>query len=128
MKVYFNEDKGTTVAVFDNTQWDGYKYIRRRTRNFADFNPGLAAVEFPHEIRAKVKLHEGDKWDEKIGMREALHKADLIHRAHLDKYIRRWMVKVVNALDSVDSGAGIFDEVLEKRKKIKEGKILGPLR
>lgn len=118
MKVYFNKEKGTTVAVFDKTSFDGYNYIKKRTNGFDDFYPQYPfrakKFKFPEKIIAKVRLRDGEEWDDAIATREVLHKADLIHKKHLNNYIKRWMIKVVRALDNVDRK--IFNEVLLEEK------------
>ena len=113
--VFTNKESGVTVAKFSYPNGDARAYIMKRTNFLFDFDPyAPKTLNNVSEIVAKVHCHESDEWDEEIGKREALHKADVMHRRHLNFYIKCWMKRVLQALKNVDEG--ILREVLTEMR------------
>lgn len=124
--IFYNKDAKTTTVVFRDTREDGVNYLRRRTDDFDVFfpddyfrriKPNGKNIVFPNTVSATVRCNENDVWDEEEGLREAFAKADKKHRKELDRYILKWMIKVLNTLKNVDKY--LYEEAVRKVKRRK---------
>lgn len=102
-----DKESGVTVAIHKHCRCDAERYIDRKQRTFYSFD-----ARMPDKIVAKVKLRDGDVWDDAVGVAEALHKADVKHNRQFKAAIRKYIMENVKGLRVIDEE--IFDKVMEK--------------
>lgn len=72
IRYYVNEEKKTVAAVIDNCAEDAVADLMDKFSN--SFMPNLAMLIIPDTLKAKVKCHPDDEWNEEIGKQVAKEK------------------------------------------------------
>lgn len=104
-KIFQNKEKGTTVAIYDNTCLDAINYIEKRTKNIGYIRNGM-----PDQIVAKVRCHEDDKFNEDEGKKQAFIKADKKHNKYLKRSVIDYQKQLIK--EGIAINKGWFDEAL----------------
>ena len=104
-KIFQNKDKGTTVAIYDNTCFDAIKYIDKRTKNIGGMRDCM-----PDQIVAKVRCYEDDEFNEAEGVKQAFIKADRKHNNFLKRSVMDYQKQLIR--EGIAINREWFDEAL----------------
>ena len=109
-KLFQNEEKRTSVVIYDNCKYDAYDYITRRLRCYS-----AKGILLPNKIIGKSICNPEDTWDSAIGAKEAYRKADRTHQRLMKAAIKYWMKRTINDMRNIDPE--MFDELIKEEEK-----------
>lgn len=129
LRVFFNEIKGTTTAVVEDSEFDAMRHIDKvynaqvsETSNKCCVcvpqigAPRLGEAYMANKYVGTVTVREGDTFDKTTGERLAVKKAMDNHKNAFRKAIIRWQTAILK--DIIRVSPATFDEAVAKAKNI----------
>lgn len=113
-KVFQDEKSGVTAMVYDDCASDAYRKIWKVQERHNELNELLIA-DMPNEIRAVVRVREGDKYDSEVGKRECYAKLDAKHHKAFRNAIGRYIKELIAVAWELDPNVTMKE--VEKRNK-----------